>query len=348
MYEGIMQEDDAPDSSPGLGNVTADDVALAAGVSRWTVNRAFKKQASISTATREKVMAAAQSLGYVPDLMAASLASAKSYLVAVLVDDFANPHKLVMLERLTYALRRRGWDVLLVNTINREDAGHALLGASQRRVDAAILIGIQFDDEVLGAALHAQRFKKLIIFARTSSNPNTISIAVDDVAAITEIARHVDERGYRRPLFLAGPRTHSAHLERKEAFESYWKATHGYQPESHAVTAYDPVLAYEVLQKAFAGRPRDQLPDVVVCENDALAMGAIDLIRHGLKLRIPEDIAVTGFDDVPQALSPNYQLTTYRQPLREMAEYLVDVLESEGRQGLSRAFTGTLIKRRST
>ena len=150
--------------------MTADDVAIAAGVSRWTVNRAFKKDASISAKSREKVMSAAQALGYIPDLSASALASTRSNLVALLVDDFANPHKLVMMDCLTRALRGRGLDTLLVNTLDREDTTPALINASQRRVDATILIGIQFDDDVLAAAHRAHRFK-LIIFARTSRNP---------------------------------------------------------------------------------------------------------------------------------------------------------------------------------
>ena len=77
---------DRPKALPA--NVTADDVAAAAGVSRWTVTRAFKKGASISPATRDKVMRAAQELGYVPDLQAAGLASARSNLVALVIDDF--------------------------------------------------------------------------------------------------------------------------------------------------------------------------------------------------------------------------------------------------------------------
>ena len=88
-------------------------------------------------------------------------------------------------------------------------------------------------------------------------------------------------------------------------------------------------------------------PDVIVCENDALAFGAIDAIRHHFGLRVPEDIAVTGFDDGPQAQNPNYQLTTYQQPIAAMAEALVDVLKgNEGSQDLSK-FTGELIQRRS-
>lgn len=347
MYGAAMSERDVKMPGQAVTLVTADDVAAAAGVSRWTVNRAFKKQASISPATRERVMEAAATLGYVPDLMAASLASARSNLVALLVDDFANPHKLVMLERLTHALRRRGWDTLLVNTINRADAGPALLGASQRRVDAAIVIGIQFDDEVLGAALRSQRIRKLVIFARTSEHPNAISIAVDDRRAMTEIATYVHARGYHRPLFLAGPRTHSAHLERKETFEEHWRRNFGVTPESIAVPAYDTVLSAQLVAEALVGRPREALPDIIVSENDALAMGAIDVIRHRLGLRVPDDIAVTGFDDVPMAQNPNYRLTTYRQPLSEMADYLVEVLESEATEGLSRAFAGELVARES-
>ena len=94
-------------------------------------------------------------------------------------------------------------------------------------------------------------------------------------------------------------------------------------------------------------RPRSEHPDIIVCENDALALGVIDTIRHRLKLRVPEDIAVIGFDDVPQCESPNYRLTTYRQPLTEMANYLVDVLESTEAGNLDRTFEGQLIVRES-
>lgn len=329
------------------GNITADDVAAEAGVSRWTVNRAFRKEASISPKSLEKVRIAAERLGYVPDLRAASLSSDRSNLVALLIDDFANPHKLVMMERLTRILRREGWDILLVNTLDRADAGHALLNASQRRVDAVILIGLQFDDEVLDTALHARRFRKLIIFARTSRNPNTISIAVDDVHAMRELAGYVHERGYRRPMFLAGPRTSSAHLLRKETFVDYWLQHFGCEPEVVSVSAYDPGLAAGVVEKALVGRDIEMLPDILVCENDALAIGATDVIRHKLRLRIPEDIAITGFDDVPQAEGANYRLTTYRQPLTDMAEYLVKVLGSEEERDFDQLFKGRLIIRDS-
>ena len=189
------------------GSITADDVAALAGVSRWTVNRAFKKDASISAKSREKVLNAAETLGYVPDLLATSLATDRTNLVALLVDDFANPHKLIMMERLTRILRKNGYDTLLVNTSDEEDASAALLNASQRRVDAAILIGVSFNDQSLETALGARRVKKLIVFARMSKNDNTISICCDDRAAMTSLTQHVFSAGYRNPLFIAGPQS---------------------------------------------------------------------------------------------------------------------------------------------
>ena len=89
------------------------------------------------------------------------------------------------------------------------------------------------------------------------------------------------------------------------------------------------------------------MPDVIVCENDALAFGAVDAIRHGLGLSVPGDIAVTGFDDIPQAALPGYDLTTYRQPISLMAEALAEVLESEGRDIADITIPGRFVIRSS-
>ncbi|MES0811719.1 LacI family DNA-binding transcriptional regulator [Roseibium sp. SCPC15] len=333
--------------NPPVQTVTADDVAAEAGVSRWTVNRAFRQNASISEESRKRVTEAAEKLGYVPDLAASSLRSNNSRIVSLLIDDFANPHKLVMLERLTKALRKAGWDTFLVNMLDEDDAPGALLSASQRRVDAAVVIGSRFNEEVLETALGAKRVRKLVTFARMSRNPKAVSICCDDEAAMREIADYVLKKKFSRPMFLAGPQSDSAHLLRKETFMAEWERKTGNRPEVATAGVYDAKQSFVTVASALSNRPASELPDVIVCENDALAIGAIDAIKHQLGLSIPKDIAVTGFDDIPAADSPNYQLTTYRQPMSDMAESLVAFLrdETDG-TGLNR-FEGKLIVRKS-
>ncbi|GAA6180638.1 LacI family DNA-binding transcriptional regulator [Shimia sp. NS0008-38b] len=328
-------------------SVTADDVAELAGVSRWTVNRAFKTNASISASARTRVMAAAKELGYAPDLLASSLASDRSNLVALLVDDFANPHKLVMLETLTNVLRQNGWDTLLVNTLNSEDASSALLTASQRRVDAAVLIGVQFDDKILQTALVAKRIRKLILFARYSDNANTISICCDDQKAMETIGAYVLKQGYQKPLFVAGPQHTSAHVLRWETFQAQWRHSKGNNPEHLVVGSYDPQQAYDRVAHHLKSLPRVDFPDVLVCENDALAMGASDAVRYEFGLRIPDDVAITGFDDTPYAANPNYDLTTYAQPIKALANGLIEVLSGEPNLARYSAFQGKIVARTS-
>lgn len=278
-------------------------------------------------------MEAVEELGYVPNLLAVSLVSDRSNLVALLVDVFDNLHKLVMLERLTRILRKAGCGTLLLNMLGEQDTPDALLLASQCRVDAAGLIGTQFNDSICQTALGAHRVKKLIVFARASASPDTIIIGCDDVAAMGEITRHVIARGYQRPMFLAGPDTESAWLMRKEAFQQVWgEAKAGAaKPAVVQLARYAQTDGYAGLLSHLQNQPREAWPNVVICENDVLALGAIDTIRHGLGLRAPQDIAVTGIDDIPVAASPAYDLTTYLQPITQMTEALVRVVEGGNR-----------------
>jgi DNA-binding LacI/PurR family transcriptional regulator len=134
---------------------------------------------------------------------------------------------------------------------------------------------------------------------------------------------------------------------RKETFLLKWQQARGSTPECFSVPMYDPRLAFETVVAQLRGCDRSDLPDVIVSENDALAIGAVDAIRHCLGLRVPEDIAVTGFDDVPQAASPNYRLTTYRQPLTAMAEGLIGVLENRKVPAELQNFQGQMVIRHS-
>jgi DNA-binding LacI/PurR family transcriptional regulator len=101
-----------------------------------------------------------------------------------------------------------------------------------------------------------------------------------------------------------------------------------------------------MLVARLSGLTKNELPDVIVCENDALAIGVIDAVRYGLGLRVPQDIAVSGFDDIGLAALPSYGLTTYRQPLEQMVQALLRLLDGEA--NVPGPVPGTLMVRAST
>jgi DNA-binding LacI/PurR family transcriptional regulator len=309
-----------------MKNVTADDVAAIAGVSRWTVARAFRQDASISKKNLEKVLNAAKALGYAPDLLASSLASNKTNLVALLIDDFDNPHKLPVLKHLTSALQKAGMTAILINIGEFHSPTEALLNASQRRVDAAVLIGTGFSDELLTTALGAQKLRKLVIFARESVHKNTVSVCCDNETAVCEIVRYIHEKGYRRPAFLAGPSTLSTALKRKSTFVRELKKVGISEPEIFSVDTYSRELAMSAVQKFLASRKTENYPDVIFCENDVLAVGAMDVVKYTLGLKVPEDIAIIGFDDIDFVATPAYDVTTYQQPISAMTDKLMELL----------------------
>ena len=110
---------------------------------------------------------------------------------------------------------------------------------------------------------------------------------------------------------------------------------------------YDPGHAEACLTDHLTATPRTAYPDVVVCETDAIAMGAMDALRHRLGLQVPHDIAVTGFDDVPYAANRNYDLTTYQQPNDVLAQAVVAVLKGAQDTAPFSQLAGKLVVRSS-
>lgn len=304
---------------------TAEDVALAAGVSRWSVTRALTPGAIISDKTRAAVMAAAEQLGYRPNLLARSLNTRTTHQVAVLVDDFANPHKLVALERLTAALQAEDRVALLIHIGRHFDHAHALLHAGQRMVDAVVLLGTDFRDETLQAA-HEAGSPPLFVLARESAVEDIASVSCDAEGSMREIVAHLVARGYRRPGFMSGPVALSTGLGRQRHHSAFWAAQGVTRvPELYA-GAYDRHAAASALRRYLAEVPAHERIDVLVCENDVLALGAADVARHEAGLQVPQDLAIVGYDGSDLAGLAGFDLTTFEQPMEAMAHTLVEML----------------------
>ena len=292
-------------------------------------------------------MEAAEKLGYRPNLLARSLTTKATLQVAVLVDDFSNPYKLAPLELLTLALQAEQMVTMLININRYFDHANALLVADQRQVDAIILLGTDFRDETIQeVALHPFA-PPLFVLARVSTIESIPSVACDAAASMEEIVDHLWRRGYRRPGFLAGPRTLSTVLGRRRHYIRCW--------EQRGITGivelpagrYDRQAAAAAARTYLARTPASERIDVLMCENDALAFGAIDVARTEFGLSVPTDIAVAGYDGSDFAAAPAFDLTTYEQPMAEMVGTIVGMLQRRiPRESVS--IPGRLIIRGST
>lgn len=326
---------------------TAADVALAAGVSKWTVTRAFTPGASIAEDSRERVLREAAKLGYRPNLLARSLATKTTNLIALLVDDFANPYKLPILELLTQALQAEQMAAILININRHFDHVAAVLDADQRQVDAVILVGTDFRNETLTDQALPPSGPPLYVLARESTIAHIPSVSCDAQTSMQAINRHLWERGYRRPGFMSGPRSLSTALGRKSHFNAFWLERGIAEVPELPASSYDRQAAANALRAYLASTPPAERIDVLMCENDALAIGAIETARHEFGLHIPKDLAIVGYDGDELAASPSFDLTTYRQPLQAMVDAIVAMLK--GRQERkSLTIAGELIVRGSS
>lgn len=305
---------------------TAADVARLAGVSKWTVIRAFKTDVSIAEATRKRVLDAAATLNYQPNLLARSLATRRTHQVAILVDDFDNPYKLPTLKRLTAGLQREGLLAFLININDDFTHSVAISNAQQRRVDSVVFFGTAYDPTSASALMLRSSSQPTFVLARESAHDTLPSVFTDPVHGVTELAKHVYERGYRKPVFIAGPAPAATPLGRRRQYQKFWKARGVPElPEIHA-GVYDYKTACRIIRESFESDPKFSACDVLLCENDILALAALDVARYNLGLKVPSDMAVVGFDDIDLAASKSYNLTTYRQPFEVMVDELIEMI----------------------
>lgn len=325
---------------------TAEDVAIEAGVSRWTVNRAYVPGSNISERSRKRVMEVAERLGYRPNLLARSLNTKVTGQVAILVDDFTNLFKLQPLEKLTAALQAEDMVGLLIHIGQHFDHTRAFLHADQRQVDSIVLLGTGFQDDTLHEALRAGG-PSVYVLARESVHPDIPSIACDADVSMAEIVAHLASRGYRRPGFMSGARALSTGLGRQKFYAKYWRK-HGVR-KIHELSAgaYDYRAAEAVLQGYLNETPPEDRIDVLMCENDILAIGAYDVAQRGFGLRIPQDLAIVGYDGLDLAKMPMFNITSYEQPMDEMVATLMEMLKGR-RPNQSVLLPGKFMVRGST
>lgn len=310
--------------------VSAQMVAERAGVSRSAVSRTFTDGASVSEATRRKVLEAAGALGYHVNHLARGLRE-RSNIVCLVVADMTTPIRARMVDVLTRKLQAAGKITMVINTeTDTPSLTSALKQTLNYRADATVVLSGTPPASLIETCL--ANGQQVVLINRDERLSGSSNLGVDNAMAGREALFLLQRAGCTRlGLVTSNARTASL-VEREEVFVAAAKAAG--MPVSVAEagpTGYSS--GQEAARRVFG---RSQAPDGVFCVTDLLALGFMDVARREFGLAIPEDLCVIGFDDIEQAGWESYQLTTFRQPLDPMADEVVDLLLRPGLAGTER------------
>lgn len=324
-------------------NPTAHDVARLAGVSQSAVSRAFTDGASISADKRERIVAAADQLGYRPNILARSLVMGTSKVVGVVFGHFENPFFADALDRFSEQLARRGRRILLFTAETNATVDAQVAALLSYQVSAVILMAVNLSSKL--AAECARSGIPVVMFNRTTEQPHAaFAVTGDNKAGATAIAQHFVRTGRRRYAFMAGYNDSSTSRQREAAFLSALAGTGTPEPRRVAGN-YSRTGAIEATRALFA--KRYDRPDAVFCANDLMAITAIETLRSEFGIEAGKGCAIAGFDDIPLAAWPSFSLTTYSQPVDLMVAHAVSFVTGEGGDERSVIVPGELIVRNS-
>lgn len=325
--------------------VSRKDVAERAGVSSAVVSYVLNNRAIVKEETRQKVLEAIQELGYRPNLIAQSLKTKKSRQIAVLVNNLGNSFEAGLLLSIEHQARIRGYFVFFQTYISEEEEQFRSLFMG--RVDGIMLLGQTLKEQVV------DHFQSLNIPLVSVMKPVVLNHSVPFLDLnweneMLKLVRHLLQQGHKRIGFMSGGET-QRHYEVR--FQAFLHALHQTGCEWHSDDMWDGMGRFEQAEKVFYDHlmNRSVAITALICANDLMAAGCISACRKA-KVKIPEQIAVTGCEDILMSSQTEPPLTTIHYPRRQMGEaaiqLLLDLVEGKTREELP--FTGELIVRRST
>jgi DNA-binding LacI/PurR family transcriptional regulator len=326
----------------GRKRATSYDVAELAGVSQSAVSRVFQDGASASKAMRDRVMAAADQLGYRPNAIARGLITQQSNMVAVVISKLTNLYYPEVLVQLTQRFSENGVRVLLFALENESDTESVIEQMLQYRVDG-VLTAAMFTTEQLTTISNAHI--PVVFYNRSQKDHLVSSVRCDQEEGERWLVDGLVKAGHKSFGIVEGPADSVVSIERKMGALAQLK-----ELGITDITTVSGDFGYTTGRQCFAelvekhGSP----PDAVIAANDVMAIGCIDEAREKFGLAVPDDISVVGFDGVGQARYAAYDVTTVRQPVQRMtssaASMLMERIENPELSPEKRAFSGSLIR----
>ncbi len=302
---------------------TIREVARLAGVSPITVSRVINNTSYVSAETRLRVEAAIAELNYVPNKLAKSLRQKQTNTLALLVTDITNPFWTTVARGAEDVASEQGMNVILCNTDESENKQNTYLNlVLQKQVDGILLVPVNNDQ--CEAIQHIQgQDVAVVVMDRKVTNAEVDVVRCDSEGGAYQIIRHLLEKGHRQIAMLNGAANVFTAIERANGYRrGLTEAKLDAGAEQIYYGEFTLASGYEMTQQALKGNPR---PTALFAANNFIAIGALRAL-HESGVRVPEDIAVVGFDDLPEEIVIEPFLTVSAQPAYEMGRQAMALL----------------------
>jgi LacI family repressor for deo operon, udp, cdd, tsx, nupC, and nupG len=307
-----------------MAKVGIKDIAARAGVSIATVSHALRKPGRVAEATRKRVLAAADEVGYTRNNLAASLRTSRSGNIVVIIPDVADSYNYGIIKAIEKVAHRRGYSVLLGDTqgsAKREREFAAM--TRSRQADGIILMSHRIPFDVAREELEPDELPPLVNACEFTGYDGFPTVSIDDRQAAIDATTHLVDFGHVDIAVITGDMETTSSRNRLEGFKAAMEMA-GLQHNERLIV-YGDYSAQCGESAAKTLLMRKDRPTAIFCFSDEIALGCMYALRqHGFE--IPNDVSVIGFDNIPFARYLMPSLTTVAQPTEDIGETCATIL----------------------
>jgi len=303
------------------------DVAKIAGVSPSTISRVMNTPEIVAEDTRQKVANAVKELAYIPNMMAANMPRRRTNYIGLIIPDITNIFFSNLVRGVQDVCEKHGYGVLVVNSDDsQEKEGRYLKLLYSRRVDGIILTVAGYrEEDFREEELFLLKKLNVVLIDREINGLTTPIVKVNNFAGAYSAVKYLLKMGHKKIMYLAGIEGTKTNQERKKGYLAALKEAHiswkkELTADFHLEAAYQKIMYYWPLLKS-----SDEFPTAIFAANDLMAIGALKAFAQ-LKVRIPEEVSIMGFDNIPFSDCTTPPLTTINQPTYRMGQKAVETL----------------------
>ncbi len=317
-------------------DTTIKDIAEKLNISYSTVSRALNNKYGVKAETREKILEASKEMNYHPNAIARGLVNRQTHTIGLIIPDIKNPFYPEIAGGIEEIAADSGYNVFLCNTNWSKDRENQYINLlSERRVDG--IIAAPVSSSVRNLEMNVHKRIPLVYVSKAPEDTDNSFVVIDDVRGGFLATKHLIESGYETIGFIGAA---DGDINTDERFKGYVTAFEkfGMVPDDKYVRCGDfrQTTGYNIIRSMIK---ENDYPRAIFAENDLIALGVIQAVKD-LGLKVPGDIAIVGFDDIPIASMQEIQLSTICQPKYQMGkiafENLLEIIKGNNKENSSR------------